>query len=152
MIDHLVTLLDSNYPGSEDPLLHAHIKFSCQVYHETVWRTKKNKTGGDASEIDDDVADDLAAAFDELEEELEDEDRGDWEYDMRADMVNEDVEKLEENVKLVQRALSKVSWFVCLCMWYSLFAVTEGHIRYQEFNNHYSPWMVCGPQSNGHSQ
>jgi len=55
------------------------------------------------------VADDLAATFDELEEELEDEDRGDWEYDMRADMVNEDVEKLEENVKLVQRALSKVS-------------------------------------------
>jgi len=70
---------------------------------------QKKKTGGDASEIDDNVADDLAAAFDELEEELEDEDRGDWEYDMRADMVNEDVEKLEENVKLVQRALSKVS-------------------------------------------
>jgi len=70
---------------------------------------QKNKTGGDASEIDDDVADDLAAAFDELEEELEDEDRGDWEYDMRAYMVNEDVEKLEENVKLVQCALNKVS-------------------------------------------
>ena len=55
------------------------------------------------------MADDLAAAFDELEEELEDEDRGDWEYDMHADMVNEDVEKLEENVKLVRRVLSKVS-------------------------------------------
>ena len=79
------------------------------MYYETVRRTKKNKTGGDASEIDNDVADDLAAAFDELEEGLEDEDRGDREYDMCADMVNEDVEKLEENVKLVQRALSKVS-------------------------------------------
>jgi len=78
------------------------------VYYETVQHTKKNKTGGDTSEIDDDVADDLAAAFDELEEELEDEDRGNWEY-MCADMVNEDVEKLEENVKLVQRVLSKVS-------------------------------------------
>ncbi len=55
------------------------------------------------------MADDLAATFDELEEELEDEDRGDWEYDMCADMVNEDVEKLEENVKLVRRVLSKVS-------------------------------------------
>jgi len=70
---------------------------------------KKNKTGGDASEIDDDVADDLAAAFDELEEELEDEDRGDWEYGMHADMTNEDVEKLQENVKPVQCVLSKVS-------------------------------------------
>ncbi len=87
------------------------------MYHETVWHTKKNKTGGDASEIDDDVADDLAAAFDELEEELEDEGRGDWEYDMCADMVNEDVERLEENVKLDRRVLSKVSWFVCLYMW-----------------------------------
>ena len=75
----------------------------------TLHAPKKNKTGGDASEIDNDVADDLAAAFDELEEELEDEDRGDWEYDMRADMVNKDVEKLEENVKLVQCVLSKVS-------------------------------------------
>ena len=70
---------------------------------------KKIKRGGDASEIDDDVADDLAAAFDELEEELEDEDRGDWEYDMHADMTNEDVEKLQENVKPVQCVLSKVS-------------------------------------------
>jgi len=51
----------------------------------------------------------LAAAFDELEEGLEDEDRGDQEYDMCADMVNEDVEKLEKNVKPVQRVLSKVS-------------------------------------------
>jgi len=61
----------------------------------------KKKTGGDASEIDDDVADDLAATFDELDEELEDEDGDDWEYNMRADMTNEDVEKLEENVKPV---------------------------------------------------
>ena len=55
------------------------------------------------------MADDLAATFDELEEELEDEDRGDWEYGMHADMTNEDVEKLQENVKPVQCVLSKVS-------------------------------------------
>jgi hypothetical protein len=38
--------------------------------------------------------------FDELEEELEDENGG-WEYDMRADMTSEDVEKFEENMKPV---------------------------------------------------
>ena len=62
---------------------------------------QKKKTGGNASKIDDDVADDLATAFDELDEELEDEARDDWEYNMYADMMNEDVEKLEENVKPV---------------------------------------------------
>src|SRR5258706_1039019 len=59
---------------------------------------KKKKTGGDTDEIEeDDDSDVLAAALDELEDELEDEDSG-WEYDMRGDMTNEDVEKLEENV------------------------------------------------------
>ncbi len=46
--------------------------------------------------------------LDDLEEELEDEDGRDWEYDMRADMTNEDVEELEENVRPVRRVLSKV--------------------------------------------
>lgn len=68
---------------------------------------KKKQADSDAGEVDED-ADDLAAAFDELEEELEDENRG-WEYDMHADMTSEDVENLEENVKPVRRVLSKVS-------------------------------------------
>jgi len=69
---------------------------------------KKKKTGGDTDEIEeDDDSDVLAAALDELEDELEDEDSG-WEYDMCGDMTNEDVEKLEENVKPVRHVLSKV--------------------------------------------
>jgi hypothetical protein len=62
----------------------------------------------DAGEVDED-ADDLAAAFDELEEEELEDENGGWEYDMRADMTSEDVENLEENVKPVRRVLSKVS-------------------------------------------
>ena len=61
----------------------------------------KKKNNKDADEIEDEDGDDLAAALDELEEELEDEDGRDWEYDIRADMTNEDVEKLEENVRPV---------------------------------------------------
>jgi len=110
MIDHLATLLD-NYPGSANwTCCFTHIlNLVAKCIMKQFNTPKKNKTGGDTSEIDNDVADDLAATFDELEEELEDEDRGDWEYDMHVDMVNEDVEKLEENVKLVRRVLSKVS-------------------------------------------
>jgi len=110
MIDHLATLLD-NYPGSANRTrCFTHIlNLVAKCIMKQFDTPKKNKTGGDASEMDDDVADDLAAAFDELEEELDDEDRGDWEYDMHADMMNEDVEKLQENVKPVQRVLSKVS-------------------------------------------
>ena len=65
-------------------------------------------------------ADDLAAALDDLEDKLEDtEDEGiEWENDMRADMTAEEVEVLEESVKPVRRVLGKVSWFVCICMWY----------------------------------
>ncbi len=110
MIDHLATLLD-NYPGSANwTRCFTHIlNLVAKCIMKQFDAPKKNKTGGDASEIDDDVADDLAATFDELDEELEDEDGDDWEYNMRADMVNEDVEKLEENVKLVRHVLSKVS-------------------------------------------
>ena len=69
---------------------------------------KKNKGGEGGGDAEDEDADDLAAALDELEDEIEN-DGGDWEYDMRADMTNEDVEKLEENVKPVRGVLSKVS-------------------------------------------
>ena len=90
------------------------------------------------------MADDLAAAFDELEEELEDEDRGDWEYDMHADMTNEDVVKLQENVKPVQRVLSKVMWKIMPQMWADKFMVVEGYKRVGDnYKNSY-----CIPKTN----
>jgi hypothetical protein len=101
MIDHLATMLD-NYPGSANRtccfthILNLAAKCIMKQFDAP---KKKKQVDSDAGEVDED-ADDLAAAFDELEEELEDENGG-WEYDMRADMTSEDVEKLEENMKPV---------------------------------------------------
>ena len=106
MIDHLSVLLDK-YPGAANRtrcfthILNLVAKCIMKQFDPP---TKKRKTG---DEIEDNDSDSLAAALDELEDELEDEDRG-REYDMREDMTNEDVEKLEENVKPVRGVLSKV--------------------------------------------
>lgn len=109
MIDHLATMLD-NYPGSANRtrcFTHILNLVAKCIMKQFDTPKKKKKADSDAGEVDED-ADDLAAAFDELEEELEDENGG-WEYDMCADMTSEDVENLEENVKPVRRVLSKVS-------------------------------------------
>jgi archaellum component FlaC len=113
MIDHLGVLLE-NYPGPANRtrcfthILNLIAKCIMKQF-DTPKKNKAGEEGGNADEIEDKDADDLAAALDELEDELENEDGGDWEYDMRADMTNEDVEKLEENVKPVRGVLSKVS-------------------------------------------
>lgn len=108
MIDHLAVLLN-NYPGSANRTrCFTHILnlvAKCIMRQFDAPKKKRNEAGDDT---DNDLADDLAAALDDLEEELEDEDGRDWEYDMRADMTNEDVEELEENVRPVRRVLSKV--------------------------------------------
>jgi hypothetical protein len=110
MIDHLSVLLDK-YPGAANRtrcFTHILNLVAKCIMKQFDAPKKKKKTGGDTDEIEeDDDSDVLAAALDELEDELEDEDSG-WEYDMRGDMTNEDVEKLEENVKPVRRVLSKV--------------------------------------------
>src|SRR5258707_9336412 len=111
MIDHLSVLLDK-YPGAANRTrCFTHILnlvAKCIMKQFDAPKKKKNR-GDDTDEMEEDEGEDiLAAALDELEDELEeDEDRG-WDYDMRADMTNEDVEKLEENVKPVRRVLSKV--------------------------------------------
>src|SRR5258707_11378692 len=113
MIDHLVTMLD-NYPGSTNQThCFTHILNLVAKCIMKQFDAPKKKRQADG-EVDED-ADDLAAAFDELEEELEDE-GVDWEYDMHTDMTNEDVENLEKNVKPVRRVLSKVIHFVCICI------------------------------------
>ena len=80
----------------------------------------KKKNFGEMEDTELEEADDLVVALDELEDELEDtEDEGiEWENNMRADMTAEEVKVLEESVKPVRHVLSKVSWFVCICMWH----------------------------------
>ena len=90
MIDHLLTILD-NFPGSANrTCCFTHILnlvAKCIMKQFDAPR-KKNQADGDAGEEEED-ADELAAAFDELEEELENEGEGEgWEYDMRADMTS----------------------------------------------------------------
>lgn len=109
MIDHLGVLLE-NYPGPANRTrCFTHIlNLVAKCIMKQFDTPKKNKGGEGGGDAEDEDADDLAAALDELEDEIEN-DGGDWEYDMRADMTNEDVEKLEENVKPVRGVLSKVS-------------------------------------------
>ena len=74
---------------------------------------KKKKVGEsrETEEMEVDESDNLMAVLDDLEKELEDDENegSSWEYDMRIDMNEEDVEKLEESVKPVRRVLGKVS-------------------------------------------
>jgi len=74
---------------------------------------KKTKgTDRDNFKDDDNNAADLQIALDALEDELED-DRidkdGNWEYNIRNELTEEEVEKLEETVQPVRRVLTKVS-------------------------------------------
>jgi hypothetical protein len=73
---------------------------------------KKKGTDGDDFDDNDDDAADLQVALDALEDELED-DRvdkdGSWEYNIRIELTDEEVEELEETVQPVRRVLAKVS-------------------------------------------
>jgi len=72
----------------------------------------KKKNSEDDDEEED--AADLVAALDELDDELESgqddigNDNDNWEYDMRREMLAEDVEDLEKSVKPVRCVLTKV--------------------------------------------
>jgi hypothetical protein len=103
MIDHLVTLLE-NYPGRANRtrcfthILNLVAKCIMRQFDEP-----KRKKVGERDDMEVDEPDNLAAALDDLEEELEDEENegSGWEYDMRIDLTNEDIEELEESVKPV---------------------------------------------------
>jgi len=75
---------------------------------------KKKKKGEDNdSDGEEEEAADLQFALEELEDELEDDDTNKrvdgWEFDIRLDLSESEIEKLEETVKPVRRVLAKVN-------------------------------------------
>ena len=76
---------------------------------------KKKKKSGDHDDSDDDDEDaaDLQVALNELEKELEDdgnkEEGGNWEFDMRIELTEGEIEELEATVEPVRCVLTKVS-------------------------------------------
>ena len=75
---------------------------------------KKKKKSGDHNNSDDSDEDaaDLQVALDELEGELENdgnkEEDSNWEFDMRIELTEGEIEKLEATVESVQHVLTKV--------------------------------------------
>jgi len=111
MVDHLKILLDV-FPGSSNQTrCFAHIlNLVARCIMKQFDMPKKKNQQGDDNDDEEDAAD-LVAALDELEGELENEE-GDmkendgWEYDMRIEMSDEEVEELEKSVKPVRNVLS----------------------------------------------
>ena len=111
MVDHLKILLDV-FPGSSNRTrCFAHIlNLVARCIMKQFDTPKKKNQQGDDNDDEEDAAD-LVAALDELEGELENEE-GDmegndgWEYDMRIEMSDEEVEELEKSVKPVRNVLS----------------------------------------------
>jgi hypothetical protein len=110
MIDHLSVLLDK-FPGAANRtrcFTHILNLVAKCIMKQFDIPKKKKTTRGDTDEMEEDEeVDILAATLDEQEDELKDEDSG-WDYDMQADMMDEEVEKLQDNVKPVRHVLSKV--------------------------------------------
>jgi hypothetical protein len=74
-------------------------------------KKKKTPNVDDSDDIDEDAAD-LQGVLDNLEEELEEDgmDEGDnWEFDIRIELTEREVEALEATVEPVRRVLTKVS-------------------------------------------
>lgn len=112
MIDHLAIILEA-FPGSANRTrCFTHILnlvAKCIMKQFDAPKNKKNEADDDDEE---DAADPLGMALDELEDELEGDGKDDdvnWEFDMRTEMSQEEVEALEDNVKPVRRVLAKVS-------------------------------------------
>jgi len=111
MIDHLAILLEA-FPGSANRTrCFTHIlNLVAKCILKQFDAPKKQK--GDNNNMDEEDATDLQFALDELEDELEndgvDEDINKWEYDMRIEMTEDEIEELEKSVKPVQRVLTKV--------------------------------------------
>jgi hypothetical protein len=117
MIDHLATILEA-YPGRANRTrCFTHIlNLSAKCIMKQFDAPKKKKSYDEYDNPSDDEMGFLTAVLEELDDELEG-DGGDgdgnendgWEPDMRADMTEEEVEKLEECVRPVRRVLMKVS-------------------------------------------
>jgi hypothetical protein len=116
MIDHLANLLEA-FPGSANRTrCFAHIlNLVAKCIMKQFDAPKKKKThDNDGSDDNDEDAADLQGALDELEEELEDDgiekgDDGNWEFDIRIELTEGEIEELETTVKPVRCVLNKVS-------------------------------------------
>jgi hypothetical protein len=115
MINHLATLLAA-FPGSANRICcFTHILnlvAKCIMKQFDTPRKKKNDDNILADDQDEDVAD-FQVALDELEGELEDdvigEDGDNWEFNMRIELTEEEIDELEETVKPVRHVLTKVN-------------------------------------------
>lgn len=116
MIDHLASLLAA-FPGSANRTrCFTHIlNLVAKCIMKQFDAPKKKKANDNVvDDDDDDVVADLQVALDELEGELEDDDDAskddrDWEFDIRIDLSEEQIDELEETVKPVRRVLTKVN-------------------------------------------
>ena len=120
MIDHLATLLEA-FPGSANRTrCFTHIlNLVAKCIMKQFDAPKKKKNDGDDSDDEDDGTANLQVAFDELEDELEDEgineDGNGWEFDMRIELSEKEIEELEETVQPVRRVLTKVNCLSNIC-------------------------------------
>ena len=119
MIDHLATLLEA-FPGSANRThCFTHI---LNLVAKCIMKQfdSPKKQNGDNDDVDEEDATDLQVALDELENELEDdgvnEDADKWEYDMRMEMTEDEIEELEKNVQPVRRVLTKVKILSNICI------------------------------------
>jgi len=116
MIDHLAILLEA-FPGSANRTrCFTHIlNLVAKCIMKQFDAPKKKKKSGDHDDSDDDDEDaaDLQVALNELEKELEDdgnkEEGGNWEFDMRIELTEGEIEELEATVEPVRCVLTKVS-------------------------------------------
>ena len=112
MINHLATLLAA-FPGSANRTrCFTHILNLVAKCIMKQFDAPKKKRHDDEVDEDEDVAD-LQVALDELEGELEGDDIGkdddNWEFDMRIELTEKEIDELEETVKPVRHVLTKVS-------------------------------------------
>jgi len=112
MINHLATLLAA-FPGSANRTrCFTHIlNLVAKCIMKQFDAPKKKKCDDEVPADDED--EDVELVLDELEGELEDEDidkDGDnWEFDMRIELTEEEIDELEDTVKPVRHVLTKVN-------------------------------------------
>jgi len=112
MINHLATLLAA-FPGSANRTrCFTHIlNLVAKCIMKQFDAPKKIKRDDEVPADDED--EDVELVLDELEGELEDKDidkDGDnWEFDMRIELTEEEIDELEDTVKPVRHVLTKVN-------------------------------------------
>jgi SMC interacting uncharacterized protein involved in chromosome segregation len=115
MIDHLANLLEA-FPGSANRTrCFTHILnlvAKCIMKQFDTPKKKNTHVDDGLDEINEDAAD-LQGALNDLEEELEedgnDKEDANWEFDMRIELTEGEIEALEATVEPVRRVLTKVS-------------------------------------------